>query len=241
MGLFKRKEKKFRSGIVIAEKGKKIGSGGYTRLRDNIIYLNATGKDKVIQIESAVPHEGKTTLVANLAVSLGYTDKKVLVMDLDLRRPRLHRMFGLAKETGLADYILSTATKEEIIKETKYPNVHIITRGAEVTNPSLILISDKFKDLMKELREEYDYIVIDCAPILQVSDYIHVSKISDGILFLAAFGKTTKAQVSEATAELRKNGIEILGSVFTMYDKRKDKSYGYYGRYYSYEYEDHEN
>ena len=241
MNIFNKKPKANSSKIVIGEKGIKIGSGGYTRLRDNIIYLNATGNHKVIQVESAVPHEGKTTLVANLAVSLGYTDKKVLVLDLDLRRPRAHRLFGLKKEIGLADYILSTATKEQIIKKTEYKNVDIITRGAEVTNPSLILVSEKFKNFVEELRDEYDYIIIDCAPILQVSDYIHISKVSDGILFLTAFGRTAKIQVSEAIAELQKNDIKVLGSVFTMYDKKKDKGYGYYGKYYSYDYEDNEN
>ena len=240
MSLFKRKKKVFQSKIVVGDANSKVGSSGYTRLRDNVIYLNATDNYKVFQIESSLPHESKTTLVGNLAVSLGFTDKKVLVIDLDLRRPRVHRLFGLSKDTGIVDYVLKTATKQDIIKKTKYDNVDVITRGTDISNPSLVLISDTFKSLMEELKSEYDFILIDCAPILQVSDYIHISKVSDGVLFLAAFGITTKDQVEEAVNELKKNDIKILGCVFTMYDKKKDRSYGYYGKYYSDNYNEEE-
>lgn len=241
MSLFSKKKQVHQSRIVVGEKGAKIGSNGYTRLRDNIIYLNATGNHKIIQVESAIPHECKTTVSANLAVSLGLTDKKVLIVDLDLRRPRVHRMFGLSKEKGITDYILGSATKEDILKQTEYKNVSLVTRGADITNPSLVLVSEKFKNLMEEFKNDFDFIILDCAPVLQVSDYIHISKVSDGVLFLTAFGMTTKAQVAEAVDELKKNDVKILGSVFTMYDKKKDKGYGYYGKYYSYDYEEEEN
>ena len=101
-------------------------------------------------------------------------------------------------------------------------------------NPALILVSDKFKALIAELKEKYDYVFLDCAPILLVSDYIHISKVSDGVLFIVAHASTTKKQVAEAVKELRKNGANILGSVFTMYDKKKDKDFYGYGNYYGY-------
>lgn len=231
----KRKKEKFDSRIVIAENSTRVGSKGYTRLKDNILYLNADGKHKVIQIESSLSHECKTTVSANLAVSLGYTDKKVIILDLDFRRPRTHRMFKLQKEVGIAEYLLGNLSEQEIIKQTGYKNVDIITRGAEIYNPSLAFVSDKFKELIDSLREKYDFIILDCAPILQVSDYIHISKFSDGVLFLVAFGITTKAQVVEAVNELKKNNIEILGTVFTMYDRKKDREYNAYYKYYTYE------
>ena len=100
----------------------------------------------------------------------------------------------------------------------------------------MVFVSDKFKSLIKELRETYDYVLLDCAPVLQVSDHIHLSTISDGVIFLVSHASTTRAQVKEAVEELKKNGANILGTVFTMYDKKKDKSYSgdksYYGRYY---------
>ena len=245
MGLFGKKHddglRKER--IIVSEGSSRFGSHGSTRLRDNIIYINSDGNHKVIQVESAMAKEGKTSVAANLAVSLGLTDKKVVVVDLDFRRPRLHRVFKLTKENGIAEYMMGAINSEQIVKHTKYKNVDLVTRGTEVYNPALILVSDKFKELIAALRERYDFVLLDCAPVLQVSDYIHVSKVSDGALFLVAYGRTTKAQVSEAVKELRKNDIPILGTMFTMYDRKKDSRYGYgyggyYGKYYDSAYGD---
>jgi capsular exopolysaccharide synthesis family protein len=229
MGLFKKK-KRFadHDRIVIGENAKGSVVEGYNRLKDNILYMNADGNTKVIQIESAGAKEGKTTVACNLAVSLGLTDKKVLMIDLDFRRPKLHRVFDLSNEQGVAEYILGKSTIEEIIKTTQYKNVDIITRGAEIFNSSLVLVSEKFKEFIKTLRNEYDYIILDCAPVLNVSDYIHITKVSDGVIFLIAYGSTTKAQVAEAIKELRKNDAKILGTVFSMYESK----YGNYNYYY---------
>ncbi len=237
MALFKKKSKVNLGGkIYIDEKNKNGHFEDYNRLKDNVLYLNADGKNKVIQIESSVMAEGKTTVVCNLAVGLGLTNKKVIVVDLDFRRPRVHRLFSLARDVGMAEYFLGDATKEEIIKKTKYQNVDVITRGGQVYNSSLLLVSDKFKNFIAELREEYDYVFLDCAPVLQVSDFIHISKVSDGVLFMVAYGTTTKVQVTEAVKELRKNGANILGTVLTMYEKDKAGEVYSRGKYYRYKY-----
>ena len=235
MSLFKKKtQTKKIAKIYIDETTKSNQFEDYNRLKDNLLYISTDGSKKVIQVESSVMSEGKTTLVGNLAVSLGQTNKKVLVIDLDFRRPKVHRLFSFSKDNGISDYFLGKITKEEMIKKTTYKNVDIITRGAPVYNSSLLLLADKFKNLIKELREEYDFIFLDCAPVLQVSDYIHIAKVSDGVLFLVAYASTTKTQVVDAIKELKKNGAEILGSVFTMYDVAKDGNY-YKGRYYKYQ------
>ncbi len=235
MKLFKKKKHSdFQSKIIVSEDVSAVGSTGYTRLKDNILYMNADGNCKVIQIESSLSHEAKTTVISNLAVSIGITEKKVLVMDLDFRRPKLHRMFELEKENGVAEYMQGEKNAEEIIKKTKYKNVDIITRGADIYNPSITFLSEKFASLVKMLKEKYDYVLLDCAPVLQVSDYIHISKISDGVLFVIAYGRTTKNQVIEAINLLKKNNIKILGTVFSMYDRKKDKEYNPYYKYYSY-------
>lgn len=239
MALFKKKTKAINlQKICMTKEGTPLDNrfDDYNRLKDNVLYLNADGKNKVIQIESSVMSEGKTTAVCNLAVSLGLTDKKVIVVDCDFSRPRVHRLFSLSKDVGIAEYFLNNVSKENIIKKTEYKNVDIITRGAKIYNSSLVLISDKFKNLIDELREEYDYVFLDCAPVLQVSDFIHIAKVSDGVLFVVAYASTAKSQVSEAIKELEKNGAKILGSMFTMYDRKKDKSldirHGYnYGGY----------
>ena len=203
--------------------------------------MNADGNCKVIQIESSLSHEAKTTIISNLAVSLGITEKKVVVMDLDFRRPKLHRMFKLEKEKGIAEFMQGELEEKDIIKKTEYKNVDIITRGLEIYNPSITFLSEKFARLVESLKEKYDYILLDCAPVLQVSDYIHISKISDGVLFVIAYAKTTKNQVIESINLLKKNNIKILGTVFSMYDRKKDKEYNPYYKYYAYsEMEDEE-
>ena len=116
MALFKKKSKVNTGGKIYINAQNKGGHfEDYNRLKDNVLYLNADGKNKVIQIESSVMAEGKTTVVCNLAVGLGLTNKKVIVVDLDFRRPRVHRLFSLAKDVGIADYFLGDATKEQII------------------------------------------------------------------------------------------------------------------------------
>lgn len=236
MKLFKKKTRDENACRILVNNDGVLEHGeGYTRLKDNILYMNADGKTKVIQVESALSAEGKTTVVANLAVCLGATEKKVVLVDLDFRRPRVHRLFGESKDKGIAEYILGDLDKKEIIKSTQFKNVDIITRGAEVYNSSLVLVSDKFKALIKQLKKEYDYVLLDCAPVLQVSDYIHISKVSDGVLFLVAYASTTKSQVADAIKELKKNDANILGTVFTMYDRKRDKYVDANGSYYGYD------
>jgi Mrp family chromosome partitioning ATPase len=141
-------------------------------------------------------------------------------------------LFGLSKDVGISEYVLGMADKEQVVKQTGYKNVYLVTGGARIHNSSLVLTSGVFHELMTYLREQFDYVILDCAPILQISDYIHISKVSDGVLFVAAYSQTTKAQAVDAVKELKKNNIPILGSVFSMYDKRKEKGYDYKHYYY---------
>jgi len=240
---FKReKQKKGLSKIIVTENSTSTRLEGYNRLRDNVLFLNAAGNAKVLQIESSVANECKTTVACNLAVSLGYAGKKVVVVETDFRRPNAHRLFGVDGDNGIAEYIMDKVTKENVAKKTAYPNVDIVTRGTEIGNPSLVFISDKFKELVEYLRENYDYVILDCAPVLQVSDYIHISKVSDGVVLLVAYASTSRYAVADTVAELKKNNVKLLGTVFTMYDRKKDygnPAYNY--KYYSYVPADNDN
>ena len=228
---FRKKANASDVGKIIVGDVTQVAAEGYDRLRDNILFLNADGNKKVIQVESSVASEGKTTTVCNLAVSLGLTGKKVVVVDLDFRRPKVHREFNLDKDEGIAEYILSGKDLSKIVKKSEYENVDVVTRGAEIHNSSFVFISEKFKALINALKEKYDYVLLDCPPVLLVSDYIHISKVSDGVLFIVAHARTTKSQVLEAVKELKKNGASVLGAVFTMYDKKKSKYYRGGGTY----------
>ena len=207
----------------------------YVILKDNIICYSIDNVKKVFQVESAVQCEGKTTVAANLAVALGESEKKVLIVDLDFRRPRTHRPFKLANVNGIAEYMIDKCSKEELVKHTNYKNVDVVNRGGEISNASVVLTSNKLKNLLNEFRDEYDFIILDCPPVLMISDYIHIGKLSDGVLFVSAFALSKKKEVSEAVKQLKQNNINIIGSVFTHYDPKKSQSnveYSY--RYYEY-------
>lgn len=206
-------------------------------LVDNILYYSIDGTHKTIQFESSVQSESKTTTVANTAVALGSIGKKVLVIDLDFRRSRLHRAFQIENVNGLSDFILGKIDEEELVKPTLYKGVSIVNRGSAVENSAALLTSEKFKILINKFHENYDYVLLDCPPVLLISDYIHISTLSDGILFIIAYGKTKKSQVKEAISQIKKNDTKIIGAVFTFFDPKLAnnygdyKSYGYYNSY----------
>lgn len=226
--------------IIFGVEGNESLKESYVRLKDNILYYGIDGKKKVIQIESSVGDEAKTTTLGNIAIALGLSGKKVCVIDLDFRKARLHRLFHVENSKGITDYMVGRISKEELYKKTSYENVTLINRGSEIQNTSIILTSDKMKNFFQELRKEFDFILIDCPPVLLISDYIHISQLSDGVLFLIAYGKTKKKQVAEAVNQLRLNNVDIMGAVFTFYDPKKSNSYYEYSsyKYYGYKYKD---
>ena len=132
----------------------------YNTLKANILYMTDIEKNKVLQIESSVSGEGKTTLACNLAVSMSFNEKKVLIMDLDFRKPRVNRIFNVSNESGLVDYISENITFEQLIKTTAYKNVDVITRGSAIYNPTLLLTSKKFQELVAKLRNMYDWGIV---------------------------------------------------------------------------------
>ncbi len=214
--------------------GQKMGeSENYYRLKDNILYYSDNGKNKIFQIESSISGEGKTSVIINLAVALAGSGKKVVLLDLDFRRPQIHRSFDIVNVNGIAEYMLGECSKEDIIKKTKY-GVDVVNRGKATQNPSIIFTSDKFKELIDEFKEEYDIVLFDCPPVLLISDYIHISKLSDAVIFVACAGVTLRNHCKEAIELLKRNDVKIMGTVVTYRNLRKTNAkYGkYYGRRY---------
>lgn len=236
MSIFKRRHKdNFDTDVPKIVIGRKNGkSESYNRLKDNVIYGSDNGHKKVFQIESSISGEGKSTIVTNLAVALVKSGKKVVVLDLDFRRPKMHRAFGIPNFNGLAEFMLGESKREDLIKTTEY-GVDVINRGKAAQNASIIFTSNKFKALIDELREVYDIILFDCPPVLLVSDYMHISKLSDEVIFVVSAGVTHRSQLKEAVELLKHNDVKIFGVVMTYHNSGKFgvKYGGYYnGRYY---------
>lgn len=224
--------------LIVVDRADPKMCEGYYRLKDNVLFLNEGGKNKVIQLASSVTGERKTQVAANLAVLLGMNDKKVIVVDLNFIHPGLHRLFGFSNTMGLSEYMNGKATLDEAINKTSYKNVDVLLQGENVANSSLVLISEKFRATVEELGRRYDVVLLDMSPVLQSSDYLHVSPLADATIFLVAYGKTKRSHVQEAIGELRRSGANIVGSVFTLYDAKKGRSVGYVGNSYYDGYDD---
>lgn len=195
----------------------------------NLEFANVDGNYKVIQFTSTVQSEGKTTLVSNLAYLLAERGKKVIVLDLDLRRPKIHRVTGVPNDNGLNDYLLGEKDLNEIIRGTNGLNIDYIVTGKETTAINNALTSNKLKDLIAKLREDYDYVLLDTPPTHVVSDSYYIAKMVDGIIYVIGQNIAKKQDLKRAFNELKKTNTPIIGAIMSQVKIKKTEKYYYYG------------
>ena len=194
---------------------------------------------KVINVTSTVPSEGKSEVITNLAVSFAMLDKRVLIVDCDLRKPKVHRNFGLIRNQGVSDVVLSKGNLDyRQVVQTYTQNrvsIDVLTAGSKISNPSELINSVHFSNLMKKLKNDYDLVLIDCPPISNMTDGVLVSKLADGTVYVIESDKTDYQVISDCIEELKNNKVFILGAILTKVDVKKEKKlYGYkYDYYYS--------
>lgn len=203
----------------------------YRGIRTSIEFSNLDKELKVINVTSSKQGEGKTTVISNLAVSFANLEKKVLIIDGDLRNPSVHRMFGISNIQGLTDILLNSKTLVECMHNTKEKNLHILTCGKMPPNPSEILSSKRMKEFVESLREYYDYIFIDAPPIGIVTDAGIISRYTDGTIFVVGSQDTDIEMAKISKERLEKIGANILGVVLNKYEANGG-SYDYYNYYY---------
>jgi len=204
----------------------------FEKLQVNVNLASVDKKIKVIQITSSLQDEGKTTVAVNLAYSYAVKGEKVLLIDLDIRRPKVHRNFNAANENGLVDYASGKVKKEQLIKKTNY-NIDIILTGTKTPYPVKLLESELIKSLLDEAREKYDYIILDTPPVSAVVDPLIVSKLADGVVFVIEANRTKKQFVKDSLAQLENAQANIIGLVL-----KSVKSRGYDYKY-KYRYEEY--
>ena len=166
-------------------------------------------------------------------MAIAQSDKKVLLIDADLRRPRVHKMYRIANAEGLSTY-LAGATDNGIINECYVPNMHVIPAGPSPPNPSELLSSKRLKELLEQQSAEYDFIILDSAPLLSAADSLVLSKIVDGTIVVAKAGQTTYDALAHALKSLKDMKAHMLGVVINSIDMKKSNYGGYYG-YYNYQ------
>ena len=215
----------------------------FRRLHNNIIHSHPDEKFKTLMVTSSSKGEGKTTIISNLGVILAEAGTRVLMVDLDLRRPNLHRMFGVSQNNGIIEILFDQITVENAIKRTPVEGVDIITTGQRPPNPAAINQSRGLRELLNKLQqnENYDHILIDTAPYGIITDAAPVMELSDGIILATRFGETEEAQLDNTIENLQRINAHVVGTVLTAFQHEKSSDYYYVSNYnyYAYAYKDY--
>ncbi|MBQ2672495.1 polysaccharide biosynthesis tyrosine autokinase [Candidatus Saccharibacteria bacterium] len=226
------KAKRAGSEIIVERAPKALVTENIKSLRTNLQFTSVDEELNTILVTSTNPGEGKSFVSSNLAASFAQADKKVLIIDCDLRKGRLHRIFGVPNTEGLSNLLASNLRNfVKFIKPTKIPNLDIITCGTYPPSPSELLASKKNKRLIEVLCDYYDIIIFDGAPIGGLADSVILSSLVDETLIVVKDANTTKADFVTAKDSLDKVGAKVAGAVFNMVNRKTSKYYNsyYYG------------
>lgn len=242
--MFNKKQNKERNSTLVItnlkQKNAKIDyKEVYRHIRTNIEY-STVGKDvKVINITSSIPTESKSTTALNLSMIYAAKYPRVLLIDGDLRKPTQHKYLNLSNTQGLTNALIEFGKTKKINKEyfqtisneSFVGKLTVLTSGVKVPNPSEMLSNPIFKEFVEELKNQYDFIVIDCPPVMIVSDAIPIGNVVDGCIFVCSSKSTNRKEAKAAVDVLKKNNVNILGTVLTQMEHDNANS-GYYYYYY---------
>jgi capsular exopolysaccharide synthesis family protein len=205
----------------------------YRNVRSALLYSVSDGHTKFIAVTSAVPKEGKTTTCLNLAVSLAQAGARVLMVDADMRRGELHKFFGLEGGRGLSDLLAGQAKAEAVIQRTGLPNLDLVATGPFPPNPAELVLRPEFNAFMDHARRQYDRILLDCPPVMAVSEATILGSLAEGVVMVVWAGHTSRKLAQLAAKLLQERGAKILGCVLNNLDFSR-VGYYYYSTYYGY-------
>lgn len=205
-------------------------SEAYRAIRTNLQFAGAGKQLKTLVFMSAVPSEGKSTTVANLAIVMGQDDKHILLIDCDMRKPVIHRRFGLLNR-GLSNCFAEDLPLKEVIQADVFPNLDVVTSGPVPPNPAELLGSKKMKALLQEAAEAYDYVFLDMPPVLAVTDAALMSSHVDGTVLILGSGDISPDEGKQAKSLLEKVHANILGVILNKVPQHHKSGYYYYYYY----------
>ena len=220
------------SELIVHNNPKSPLSEAYRTLRTNIQFSSLDKELKVILVTSTGPGEGKTTTAANFAVTMAQSGNKVLIIDADLRKPRVHKVFEISNSRGMTNILAQNFDYREFVFSTPVAGLEVLTSGVIPPNPSELLGSQKMKLLIDQLRKDYDYIIIDTPPAAVVTDAAVLSTAVDGVILVCASGQVAIEGAKRAKTLLDNVKANIIGVVLNKIEVSA-KSYGQY-LYYSY-------
>lgn len=220
------------AGLVTVHDARSSSAEAYRTLRTNLIFSQSVQTLRTLVVTSPAPSEGKTTTAANLAVSFAQQGMRVLIVDCDLRRSRLHKMFGVPREPGVTELVLGQIDQDTAVRETSVTGLYVLPSGQLPPNPSELLGGERMKKTLASLSEAFDLIVLDTPPLLAASDAAILATIADGVVIVVRAGVTEADAGQQAMAQLQSVGARVVGAVLNDPDSKLQQ----YGGYYNYEY-----
>lgn len=217
-------------GLVVLNRPTSVVSEQFRTIRTNIQFSMIDETLKTIVVTSAGPSSGKSTVAANLSATLASDDKRVLLVDADLRKPTVHKTFNIRNSDGLTKLLTDRMTKlEDVIYRTHTEGLYLLTSGAIPPNPAELLSSKRMSEVIKEMGNYFDMIIFDMPPVLAITDAQVLSSKVDGVLFVIPKGEVNKDQVFKSKELLENVKANVLGAVLNKVAKSDDDYYYYYG------------
>lgn len=217
---------------LLAHESPMSGFAEATRsLRTNLMFASPDHPYRRLLVASAAPSEGKTTVAVSIAISMAQGGQRVCIVDCDLRRPRLHRIFDRAGDVGVMNYILGECTIDEVAKPTVVPNLYCVPCGPIPPNSADVIASEKFRHFLEELSERFDRVILDSPPLIAVTDSAIISQFVDGVVFVIRAFKTSPAACRSGLRALFDVDAPIAGAVLNAVNLDRHE-YGYYHYYY---------
>jgi len=203
-------------------------------IRTAVIFSSAAEGARSVLITSTAPHEGKTLVSSNIACALAQSDQRTLIVDGDMRRPRVHEVFKCPQEPGLSNVLVGTSELHEAVRATGVPNLYILPAGHMPPNPAELLGSQKYTELLNDLRHQFDWIIVDAPPVMAVTDACVIAHQSTGVLFVVGAEMTARRTATFALDQLRAAKAHFIGAVLNRADVQRHAYY--YAPYYRKDY-----
>lgn len=219
-----------RPGLIVSSRPTAVVSEQFRTIRTNIQFSMVDENLKSLVITSAGPGSGKSIISANLAATFASEEKRVLLVDADLRKPTVHKTFRVRNNDGLTTLLTDRGAQiEEMVYRTHVEGLYALTSGAIPPNPAELLGSKRMNELMKELEDFFDLIIYDMPPVMAVTDAQIMASKADGTIFVLPKGQATKEEVLKSKELLEMVDANVLGAVFNRVEKSSDSYYYYYG------------
>ncbi len=217
--------------LIVHREPRSMVAEAFRSMRTAVLFSSPGSPPRVILLTSAAASEGKTATSLNLATTLATAGSSVLLIDCDLRRPSCHRAFGISNDNGLSRYLAGQVEFADVVHEVEVPNLRFVPAGPTPPNPAELVGSERMRDTLERLRDEYDFVIIDSPPTLPVTDAVLLGREADGVILVVKGNDTPRELVRRARDQLTQAGVHMLGALINNVNRGWGELYGY-GRYY---------